>query len=236
MMLTRLMMPIVILVSAPAGAQPPAPPREPAQVVVTAGEGVVRRAPDRAYVTVAAETRAQTPKDAQRLNTEAMTAVTARIKDAGIAADAIQTIAYSLQPEFDYANGKQTLRGYVARNQLQVRVDTLSRLGDILTASVGSGATTIGGIRFDLQDRDAAEREALRKAVVDARARAEAAAAGAGLTIDRIVRIEETREGPQPRVMLGGAQMMAQKSEAPVPLESGEIELHAHVTLTAALK
>ena len=238
MMTAKLLMTAVVLgvTSAPIAAQPPAPP-EPGQVVVTSGEGIVRRAPDRAFVTIASESRARTPQEAQRVNADAMSAVIAQLKTAGVAAEAIQTMGYNLQPEFDYANGKQTLRGYVARNQVQVRVDTLATLGGIISASVVSGATSIGGIRFDVKEREALEREALRNAVADARARADAAAAGAGLRVDRVVRIEEQRDMPVPMGVRGGVTpMMAQRAEVPVPLESGEIEIHARVTLTAAIR
>ena len=70
-----------------------------------------------------------------------MTAVVEKIKAAGIPADAIQTAGYNLQPEFDYANGRQTLRDYVARNSVQVRVDTLpvASAGELLEALLGAG-------------------------------------------------------------------------------------------------
>src|SRR5437762_3173963 len=105
---------VVLSLAAPAWAQQaPAPP-----VIVTTGEGVVKRAPDRAWISIAAENRAKTASEAQRLNSEAMTSVIEKIKASGVAADAIQTTGYNLQPEFDYANGKQTLKGYLARNQV----------------------------------------------------------------------------------------------------------------------
>src|SRR5258708_33374702 len=151
----------VALSAAPAQQRPP--PAQPA--VVATGLGVVRRAPDRAWVTIAAESRAKTAQDAQRINTEAMTAVIDKIKAAGIAAEAIQTTGYNLQPEFDYASGRQTLRDYMARNQVEVRVDALPKMGDVLTAAVGTGATSVSNVRFDLKDRDVAERQALRLAV-----------------------------------------------------------------------
>ena len=111
-----------LLAVTPSFAQQAPPP-----VIVTSGEGVVKRAPDRAWVTIAAESRARSASEAQGLNTGAMNAVLEKIKAAGIPADAIQTTGYNLQPGFDYANGKQTLRGYVARNQVQVRVDALAK-------------------------------------------------------------------------------------------------------------
>jgi uncharacterized protein YggE len=228
---------LLTLTSIPVWAQPaPQSTTSSPAVVVTSGEGVVKRAPDRAWVTIAAESRARTAQEAQKANTDAMNAVLDKIKAAGIPADAIQTTGYNLQPEFDYAGGRQTLRGYVARNQVQVRVDTLARTGDVIGAAVGSGATSISGVRFDLKDREGAEREALRLAVQDARQRANFAASGAGVSIDRVIRVEEQREiveGPRPMAMMA---MRSEAAQAAVPVEAGEIEIRARVTLTASIR
>jgi uncharacterized protein YggE len=205
-------------------------------VIVTTGEASLQRAPDRAWVMIAAENRARTPEEAQRANAAAMAAVTAKVRAAGVSPDAIQTVGYNLQPEFDYANGRQTLRDYLARNEIQVRVDALDRVGEVIGAAVASGATNVSGVRFDLKERDAAEREALSRAVADAVARAQAAASGAHVTVDRIVRIEEQRDVPipQPRPI---AMMARQSAEAPsVPIEAGQIEIRARVLVTVAIK
>jgi uncharacterized protein len=226
---------VVIASAAPLMAQQLAAPSPP--VIVTSGEGVVKQAPDRAWVTIAAESRGRTAQEAQRLNTDAMTAVNDRIKAAGIAADAIQTTGYNLQPEFDYANGKQTLRGYVARNQVQVRVDALPKVGEVISAAVGTGATNVSGVRFDLKDRDTVERQALQLAVRDARRRADAAASGASVQIDRVIRIEEQREPIDiGRPIPMGMAMMKSDAAQAVPIEAGEIEIRARVTLTASIR
>ena len=70
-------------------------------------------------------------------------------------------------------------------------IDAIDRVGEYLEIAVGSGATSLGGIRFDMKDQAKLEREALRLAVADARLKAEAAAAGAGRAIERILRIDE---------------------------------------------
>jgi uncharacterized protein YggE len=226
----------VVLLGRPAlyAQQPPDADGPP--VVVTSGEAVVKRAPDRAWVTVAAESRAKTPQQAQQQNAAVMSNVMEKLKGAGITGEAIRTTAIDLQPEFDYRDGKQTLREYVARNSLEVRVDELPKLGEVIDMAVASGAARIGGVRFDLRDRDEAEREALRLAVADARQRATAAAAGAGMQVDRIVRIEEHREtsGPPRPVVMAMRAEMAQAE--PTPVAPGELEIRATVRLTAAIK
>lgn len=143
-------------------------------------------------------------------------------------------LAIDLQMEYDYANGKQTPRGYVARNTIEVRVDDFAKLGDVLDAAVGSGATNLHGLRFDVKRREALEREALQMAVANALGRAEALAAGARRSLDRVLRIEESsvsRGGEMP-VMA----MRMKAEDAATPVAAGELEIRAQVRLTASLK
>jgi uncharacterized protein YggE len=216
-------------------AQESARPQEP--VVTTVGEATLRRPPDRAFITISVETRAKSPRDAQRQNAEAMSAVQQRLAQTRLGGDAIRTTGYNIQQEFDFVQGKRVPREFVARNGLEVRVDDVTRTGEILDAVVESGATSVSGVRFDLKDRDGAEREALRLAVADARARADAAVAGAGRSIDRVLRIEDSRDSsigpPRPMVM---TMARSAESAAPTPVEPGYIEIHARVTLTASMK
>jgi uncharacterized protein YggE len=206
-------------------------------LVVTAGEAVVKHAADQAFVTLTAENRAKSPAEAQKLTATAMTGVQKRLTGAGIAASAIRTLQYDLQPEFDYNSGKQTLRGYVARNSIEVKVDPIERAGEVIDLAVQSGATSVSSLRFDVKDREALEREALSKAVEAARARAEAAAKGAGRSIERIVKIEDqgVAEMPPPRPYMMA--MRAAAEAAPqTPVQAGDIEIKGRVTLTAQLK
>jgi uncharacterized protein YggE len=218
-----------------AAQQPPATPAEPLAVV--SGQGVVFAVPDRAWITISAESRASSPREAQRLNAEAMRPIQDKLRAAGIPADAIRTIGYDVQYEWDFVNNKRVGRGYVARNTIEVRIDTIDRVGELLEIAVGSGATALGGIRFDLKEQAKLEREALRLAVVDARAKADAAAAGAGRSVDRILRVEEhgIEVPPMP------VPMMRQAAQGPAafaepPISAGRMEIRARATVTVVLK
>jgi uncharacterized protein YggE len=158
-----------------------------------------------------------------------------KIEQTGVAKDAIRTIGYELRPEFDYANGRQTFRNYLARNTVEVRLDNIDRVGIVIDAAASGGATTITGIRFDVRNRAELERDALRQAVADARGRADAAAAGAGATIDRILRVEEDGAPIEPpRPMMRMAATVA--GDVSTPVEPSTIEIEARVTLTVALR
>lgn len=229
--------------AAPAQAQPrePAVSLPPPDVVVTAGEHVRRVAPDLAFVTLVAESRAKATREAQRANASVMTAVQQRLKALGVAEGAMTTRGVDLQPEYDYADGRQTLRGYLARNVLEVRVAGVERVAEIVDAAVAAGASRVEGLRFDLEKRDDLEREALTSAVQDAMRRAAAIAAGAGRALGPIVRIEDGRvpAPPEPRPLVAMRGMMAESAAAappPTPVQAGEIEVAARVTVIVRLQ
>ncbi len=204
-------------------------------VLVTSGEASIRAVPNQAMVNVATEGRAQNAKDAQRADAEAMAAVRKALKEAGVPDASVRTLAYDLQQEFDYVSGKQTPRGYLARNTIEIRVDDVGKLGDLIAKIVSAGGASIAGIRFDVKERDQLERDALRKAVEDARSRADAAAAGAGTSVTGLIRIEELRM-PEPRPMVMARTMAAEQAAVATPIAAGELEIRAAVTLTSALK
>jgi uncharacterized protein len=207
-------------------------------VIVTAGDGIVRIAPDQAFVSITAESHAKLPREASRLNAEAMTAVQQKLKAAGFSGDDVRTLQLELQPQYDYANGKQTLREYVARNTIEVRVEPVERLGEVTDLSVGSGATSVSNIRFELKNRRAMEQKALQEAVAEARARADAIAQSANRAIDRILRVEDAYQEspPMPRPMMAMVRGVAAEAQAVTPVAAGLLEIRAHVSLTVKMR
>ena len=218
------------LLCAPALAQQSSTP-----TIVTTGEANVQRAPDVAYIGIVVETRAPTPRAAQQQNAEIMTAALKRLADAGIAREALKTTGLRVEQEFDYANGRRTPRGFVARNAVEARIDDVAKAGEVADLAVQGGATSLTGIRFELKDRAAAEREALRLAVADARARADAAAAGVGRSVGLIVKIEEARESAVTPKMYTMA-IRAEAAQAQTPVEAGFLDIHARVVLTVTIQ
>jgi uncharacterized protein YggE len=234
--MTRVLFAAYLLLSGAgvAAAQVPAPL---ANVIVTQGEATLKRAPDRAWLTVSTEARDPRATEARKKNAEAMTIVQGALKGAGVSADALRTTAVSVSPEFDYNNGRSTLRGYVARNQIEVRVDTLDRLSDIIDAvnAPKTVAISINGPRFDLKDERAARNEALRAAVEDAMSRAQAIAAGAKRSLGAIVRIDEGSSGSTPPPMPMMRMSAASAADAATPIALGEIEVQARVSVTVEI-
>ncbi len=208
-------------------------------LVIATGEGLIKRAPDRAFVTVAAEARSRQPQEAQRQNARVATAIRERLASMGLPADAIRTLSVDMQPEFDWADGKQTLRGYLASNVIEVRLDDVARVGDVVDTAIAAGATRVTGVRFTLKDMAAVEQEALKLASAAALARARAMAEGVGRTVDKVVRLDEAGGDvmPPPRPMPMMRAMASEAADVPqTPVTAGEVEVRVTVTLHASLR
>ena len=233
---------VALAVAGPVLAQTPTPAPN---VVVASGEHKIKVAPDQAWAVVALQTRDSKAPEARRLGAAAMTTVTAALRSTGLAADAIQTIGFSLQPEYEYVSGRQRMKGFLVSNQVQVRIDDVSKVADVLDAVGGlslpaSSTITVAGLRFDLKNRASVEREALKGAVEDAMARAKSMAAGAGLTLGRTLRIEESGGVVVPKfneaVMMSRAGRAGGAPEIETPIEPSDIEIRAQVSLTIEIK
>ena len=183
---------LAVSLASPVLAQTPGPAGAPLQPsIVTHGQAIVTARPDRAYVTIAAESRSKNSAEAQKQNAAAMAAVLQKLEQAGVPKDAIRTIGYVLQPEFDYANGRQTFRNYLARNTVEVRLDDIDRVGLAIDAAATGGRDDDHRHQVRrAQPRGARTRRAASGGGRRAGAR-RCGGAGAGATVDRIVRIEE---------------------------------------------
>lgn len=204
----------------------------PATLTVT-GEATVARAPDTATISIGVATAAESASEAMSGNSVAMAAVSARLKEAGIAGADMQTSGLSLAPDWSQPGAEDAaarIAGYTATNGLRVTVRSLDDLGAVLDAAIADGANTLDGLGFSLADPRPALDEARRAAVADARARAEVIADAAGLRLGRVISITDGGGYPAPVAYRSVAM------EAAVPVEQGEVSYSASVTFVWALE
>jgi uncharacterized protein YggE len=209
----------------------------PPHVVVSASEEV-DVAPDRAHLSVSVETRGRTSQLASQENARIATAVLESLQRAGIAAAQIRTIGLTLSPEYRYpeGGGRPTVVGYAARNTLQVEIRNISRVGSVVDAALGAGATNLSGPSFTLANPDSARREALATAVRRAQADAEVMARAAGQKLGAVLELNSGGGMEQP-MFDRGPMLMAARSEGAVetPVSTGMIKVRASVTMRIQL-
>lgn len=237
------MLPFVVTLATLVPVVSVAQPASGPPVIVAHGDSLLKAAPDQAWATVRVETRDTRAPEARRLSAVAMTTVMTALAASGLPADAIRTTGFSLNPDYEYINGRQRMRGFLVSNQVQLRIDDITKVADVLD-SVGalalpaSSNLTIANLRFDLKDRSSLERDALRLAVEDAMANAKAMAAGAGAILGRIARIDQVGRS-QPIDAMQPMMAMASRdgtAEVSTPISPSEIEIRAAVMLTVEIR
>ncbi|MBC00667.1 MAG: hypothetical protein CML67_14125 [Rhodobacteraceae bacterium] len=201
------------------------------------GQASVSAAPDMAMVQSGVVSDAETAGEAMTANTAAMSAVVARIKDAGIEGRDIQTSGFSVSPRYrrlkdtEPGDYRSEIIGYRVSNNVSVRVRDLANLGALLDAMVRDGANQVGGISFIVSDADSLKDEARKAAMADAMRKAKLYAEAAGVKLGRVLSInEQDFGGPRPQMMMARAEMAA--DGAPAPIEAGETSLQVRVNVT----
>lgn len=201
---------------------------EPAAALITVtGEGQVEAAPDMATISLGVTTSASTAKAAMAENAGQLATVLGNLKAAGIEPRDLQTSGLSLGPNWSNSESGSKIDGYTASNQLSVRVRNLDQLGEILDAAVEDGANTLNGVEFGLTEPGPQLDEARKRAIADARHRAELLAEAAGSALGPVVSITEGgSNSPGPQFNSYGRAAMES-----MPVEAGELALSASVTV-----
>ena len=198
------------------------------------GESVIQAKPDLARIDFGVTTQGPTAQAAGAQNAKQFEAVLAALRKALGPSAEVKTVNYSLQPEYKYPKegGKPQIVGYTATNIVQATTTDLDRVGPLIDAATQAGATNVQQLQFTLKDEQAVRAQALAEAARKARGNAEAIAQALGL---KVVRVLSAQAGGGPVVPLRRENMMMAMSKAadaaPTPIESGNIEVHATVSL-----
>jgi uncharacterized protein YggE len=203
--------------------------------------GEVRVVPDTALVTVGVVSTGTTAREATDANARTMTAVIAAVRKAGIAERDVRTQQIGVQPRFarnngDDYEGQAQITGYVARNSVAVRVTRLATAPDVIAAAFGAGANSVNGPTLGTDDPDRGLREAREEALKNARAEAEAYAAGLGMRVARVIRVSERGNTVQPTgdIVVTARRMEAAPTRLP-PISGGELQRSLTVWIDCAL-
>lgn len=199
----------------------------PDRSITASGLGSVTTVPDRAHFSFGVQAQSRTASQVLEAADAQLTRVVAALRSAGIAQADIQTEQISLSPRTS-EDGVQIV-GYVAVSSVSVRVRNLDRAGPVVDAAVGAGANQVYGPSLTRSDQEAVYRSALKAAYADARAKAQALAEAAGVTLGAMTStVEGGASAPMP-LAAGRAE------DAKATIEPGTQEIQASVSVTFAV-
>lgn len=169
--------------------------------ITVSGDGEVFAVPDTATFSVTVQEEAKEVKAAQEVATKKGNDIKAYLKSQGIDEKDIQTIDYSVYPQYDYTTGvcsggycppgKQVLRGFQVSETMTIKVRDTKKAGDLLAGVGSKGASSVSGLSFTIDDQDKLEQQARDKAIAKAKEKAEALADALGVSIVRVVGFSE---------------------------------------------
>ena len=208
----------------------PPPPGRPGTITVP-GRGAVRVDPDVASIRFGVAVVRPTAGEARSAAAATMDGVIGALAAGGVARRDLRTTLVGLDAVREYPpSGAPRVTGYQLTNTVEATVREIESIGALIDAALAAGATGMDGLEFRLADPAAALTEARRRALADARSRAETLAAEAGVRLDPVIEIVEGRPippGPGPVGL-----RLAASAEAATPVEAGANELEVTIVAT----
>ncbi|SDH03472.1 hypothetical protein SAMN05192534_101395 [Alteribacillus persepolensis] len=147
--------------------------RNATKLMTVNGKGSVNAQPDTAYMTLGVRTGDIKLETAQAINAETMNEVTAALQELGVTDEQIQTINYSITPQYDYVDGQQVFREYEVVHVISVTTNQMDDIGVIIDTAVSHGVNQVAEVSFSLASSNRFYQEALHLAVRNARVHAE---------------------------------------------------------------
>jgi uncharacterized protein YggE len=208
------------------------------QGISASGTGTAVGEPDVMLLTVGVSAQRDSVAEAREAAATAQTAVIEALKDNGVAEEDIQTVQFSVNPQYNYRNETPEIIGYLVSNVVTAKVHDLDSAGDVVDATTAAGGNdaVIQGISFGIDDPTELQAQAREEAVEKARAQAEQLASNAGATLGKLLSISESSYYPfYERAVPAGAGGAASDA-AITPIESGQLEISVTVNVLYAIE
>lgn len=214
-------------------------PADQLYTITIEGEGKVTAVPDIAQISLGLQTDKTTVTEAQRENTAKVNKIVSDLKELGIEGKDIKTDNYSVYPRYDWADGRQILRGYTVTQSLGIKIRNLDAIGTVLEKATANGANQIGGLNFTIDEPETLKQQAREKALEQAKQKAESLSKVAGVKLGRLVSFNENSSGGYPiysRLDMLKGLSSAGEAAAPAPdIEPGSQDITVNVTVTYEL-
>ncbi len=197
------------------------------------GSADVQVTPDIASVVLGVSTENPGLTLAQEQNTQTMNKVIQGLIAAGIPQKDIQTQSYTIDPQYDYVEGRQIFRNYRVVHMLLVTIRNIARIGIIIDQAVANGANTINNIVFSSSDPSKYYNQALILAVKDAIHKALVIGQSIRAVVSEVP-IHIVEESSQP-VIFDDRQLF-KAVEGATPIQPGQIDIAARIIATFAYR
>ncbi len=210
------------------------PQHGPRRSISVQGLGVVTARPDMAVLHAGVTSQAPSAKAALSEHNNIMSNLLVTLTKFGLAERDIQSRQADLRaiyPNRGQPDAMPAPIAFRATGTVRIRLRQIDRLGDLLDRMTAAGVNNLSGLRFAIAEPAPLRDEARKRAVQDARRRAQLYAAEAGVQLGPVLQISEGGAvGPRPEFRALAA------SNAGGALTPGESEISVAVNVVFAIK
>ena len=227
------------------------------------GHGEVTAAPDIANIYFTISKDASTVKNAQDGVAVIEKKALDLLKAKGVADKDIQTSNASFNPKYQYQQAvcppipmgagtagttvsptssyycppsKQVLVGYTASESITVKVRNTDTVGDIMQGLGTTGVSDLNGPNFAIDNQDALQIQARKKAIDDAKAKAQTLAKDLGVKLGKISSFSENGNYPIMYAAKGMSLDSASSAPSPAVIPKGVNTITSDVTITYEIR
>lgn len=190
------------------------------------GKGIVKAKPDIVVINIGVVTQNNDLMAAQAENAQKTNTVINTLESKGIEEKDIRTQNYSIEPMYEYIDGRQEFKGYRVVNNLSVTIRNINAAGAIIDSAVAGGSNIVNNISYSLSDPSRYYNKALILAVRNTIEKAGIVAAYLKVDINQVP-FNIIEEGYDYAPVYEGTMLKA--AVASTPIQPGEIEVTARV-------
>ena len=218
--------------------------------IIVTGKGTMSVKPDVAFTIASIVSQDVDAKKAYSLNVITSEKVFKSLENVGVypvdkrpssrikVVGYIKTSNFNVSPKYEsrIIDGvrQSVFVGYVVRNNINIKVIDIEKIATILDALTRSGVSSIGGITFDLDNKEVIKNEARRLAMKNAMRKAEIYASAASVKVGKIILIKEGSIDYRPIAMNDQAFRGASMPEE-LPIAIGDIDISVVINAKFAI-
>lgn len=213
------------------------PARSNDHVLTVQATGTAKTVPNLAHITLGVQVQPKaTAEEATNTLATQGNAVIDAVKALSIEEADIKTQNVSVQPSYTYDDGKQTLRGYEANEQIDVTVRKTDQVGAIISRATAAGANQIGSVSFKSEEAEPQQLAAEQDAIENARKKAEELARALHVRLGKVKQYNAQQDYRGPLPYASEAKAMGGDSAVVPQIPVGTQENSVTVTVTYEIR
>lgn len=200
----------------------------PQPMAMVNGEGVVKVVPDQVIIKSRIEHEGKDATEVKKKNDATVNDVIKYLKSQGIAEKNIQTDYVNLNKNYNYDNKTYS---YVANQAISIKLEDLKIYEKIMRGLLEAGLNRIDGIEFKSSEIEKHTTEARKRAVLNARKKAEEFVEPLGQSLGKAVSINEIEMNNFQPMYRMNEMMQADSGAEQETLAPGEMEVKVKVAV-----